>query len=753
MEFIVFVETTDVLARIIFSALGPQKRLTPTDAWPELPRATWGAKDKEVLDLRLLARAVWPEIPDLQGLCANTGLPLADPDPWTRAEALGKLVLLALAEVQRWPAQARQALARVFPSTWALPAFRPRPLPRPPRTLAEAFHRLTKVGLSPRSAQWEYAQRVAQALNSNEVVLLEAGPGTGKTFGYLIPLLLALRNTSTRAVVATRTRTLQDQLWKKDLPWLEEHLGLRVERALLKGRENYLCLRRVQELEHQLIPEDIVAPLHVLAARSGDLDELGFLSEPWLIEGLRDRPWRCQGQRCRLWPHCPSRRAREAAHSAQLVVVNHALLGADWATENALLGPYDYLVVDEAHALASVLRESLGTELTPDVLPLILSEVRRVDIDPQRIHEINALEEEIRASHRDFWETVRGLIPSGRSRLKPEIANALLIAAEPLFHAIDALVRKLKAEAKEGEGDELINSLAGYRGDLFRILSPGPGEWVQWSNREEGVSLGVTPLDISLELAQDFWPRVRAGILTSATLAVQGNPQFLLSRLGLPGETPFASWLSPFSYECVRIAILDNVPEPDDPRYPQALAELLHHVAQKVAVKGMVLFTAKRALAAVRMHLKVPHLAQGWDGERDQLLRRFKSMPPPAFLLGLESFWEGVDLPGRELEILVIARLPFPHPAEPLLEAEAEKLRAQGRSDFRELSLPLAVLKLRQGLGRLVRTPTDRGVILIADPRLTSRPYRNAFLSALPIAPDTIHSLAELDVVLHAVFR
>ncbi|MFN3346916.1 MAG: helicase C-terminal domain-containing protein, partial [Candidatus Bipolaricaulaceae bacterium] len=183
-------------------------------------------------------------------------------------------------------------------------------------------------------------------------------------------------------------------------------------------------------------------------------------------------------------------------------------------------------------------------------------------------------------------------------------------------------------------------------------------------------------------------------------------------------------------------------------------AQTIRYVLGKVPAKALVLFTARRTLAEVhRLLSDVPHLAQGWDGERAQLLRRFRSMRPPAALLGLESFWEGVDLPGEELEILVVARLPFPSPGDPVLEAEAQLLRAQGRSEFRELFLPLAVLKLRQGLGRLVRTPADRGVIILADPRLASRRYRGHFLRVLPVSPHILRDVKELDVVLAQVFR
>ncbi len=727
---------------MLFSEKGPRKRFGPEETWPEVPRATWEAKEKGVLSLSLLFRAVWPDIPDLKALGKKLGLALDAGDPWIRAEALGMALLFALQEVRSWPRAARAELRRILPEGWTLPPPSPLPRPRPPADVAEAFQRLWKKGLSSRKAQLEYAAQVAETLERGGIALLEAGPGTGKTFGYLIPLLLALRKGG-RAVVATRTRTLQDQLWKKDLPWLEENLGLRVERALLKGRENYVCLRRLLELEQRLVPEEVLLPLRVFAARNGDLDELSFAD--WLLEELRARPWRCPGQRCPFRGGCPSRRARDAALAANLVVVNHSLLGADLAAENALLGDYDYLVLDEAHALPHALREALGTEISPRDLPLILGE-----LTAGKKKKAKEALEEVNLRQRGFWEAVRALLPSGRGRLKQEWVSFLWESAEPLVRALEELIRVLK----DAEEPEILAGLAAHKEEIERVLRPGPGEWVQWFSRDEEVLLGLAPLDLAEALNQKLWPKVRAAVLTSATLSVAGSPQFLCGRLGLPQDATFRSWPSPFSYERVRIAILAGLPEPDAEEYPKALALVLKRVVEVAPVKVMVLFTSRRALASVRSHLgNAPHLAQGFDGERDQLLQKFKNMPPPAILLGLESFWEGVDLPGEELEVLVVARLPFPHPAEPVLEAEAERLRAQGRSDFRELALPLAVLKLRQGLGRLVRTPDDRGVILIADPRLASRSYRPAFLSSLPVAPRTIHNLEELEVVLREVFR
>jgi len=740
VEFICLVETAEGPYGVLFSENGPQRKLSPKDHWPDVPKITWNPQFSEgTLDLRLLFRAVWPEEPDLAGLGKRFGLDFQEGDPWGKAEALGRLFLLALEETRSWSFEGRAALSQVLPKNFLLP---PKPRIHYPsvKTLGEAFFRLRERGFQPRKLQEEYAALVANALEKGETLLLEAGPGTGKTFGYLIPILLALKKGG-RAVVATRTRTLQDQLWKRDLPKLEEILGIYPKRALLKGRENYVCLQRLYELELKLVPKEILVPLSVFAARGGDLDELGF-AEEWIIEEIRDRPWRCRGTRCRVWEKCPSRKAREAARKAELVITNHALLGADLAMENALLGPYDFLVVDEAHALPAALQEAMGIEITPRELSLILSELRSME------EELGNKAEEARVLHRAFWEEVRRHLKTGRIRLKSEDLKALRLASEPLLSSLSALAEILQQK----EENELASAICAYVQNLKSVLFPPSEDWVPWADEE--VALGLTPLALAEKLSEDFWPNIRAAVLTSATLSVNKKPDFLLQRLGLVLDTPFFSWPSPFSYENVRIAILSYLPEPDDPQYPQALAETVRRALSRAPVKAMVLFTSKRALEQVHAHLTgLPHLAQGWDGERDQLLRRFRQMPPPAVLLGLESFWEGVDLPGKELELLVVARLPFPHPGDPVLEAEAARIKAQGKSDFQELFLPMAVLKLRQGLGRLVRTPEDRGVILIADRRLSSRSYKKVFLSSFPLAPRFLESPEELDVVLSEVFR
>ncbi len=748
MEFLVSVPHNDGVFAVRFRGSVPEERLAgPREALPRLPILVEnaGASLGNAFPLVILFRAVWPEEPHVEGLLSRFGLSCTA-DPWGRAEALGHLFLRAWEEVRGWPDPARWALAQLLPEGLPLPD-RPRvPRPRPPTSLDEAFQRLRALGLEDRPAQRAYAHAVENALAEGKVVLLEAGPGTGKTFGYLIPLLLRLRKGG-RGVVATRTRTLQDQLCQRDLPWLSERLGLGVRWALLKGRENYLCLARLGRLRAQLVPEDILVPLELLALRRADLDEIGFLEEGALFEDLRDRPGRCWGSRCPELVRCPSRLAREEAKAAQLVVVNHALLGADLARNNAILGPYDFLVVDEAHAFPFALREALGITLTPADLPGLLGEVERHEIETN----LDELLEGAKQAHQAFWRAVQMAIPPGRSRLEPQTLRRLEAEAAPLRQALHGLAQSLSPKE---ELADLGAALAEQAQALAFFFAPGEGSWVPWSNKEDSPALHLTPLDLARRLRESFWPGIRGAVLTSATLGGPGRPGVVADRLGLAPDAEFLSWPAPFTYERVGVAILAYLPEPDSEDYPAALAQTLRYVLHKVPAKALVLFTARRTLGEVhRLLSDVPHLAQGWDGERAQVLRRFRRMRPPAALLGLDSFWEGVDLPGEELEILVVARLPFPSPGDPVLEAEAQLLRAQGLNDFRELFLPLAVLKLRQGLGRLVRSSSDRGVILLADPRLASRRYRGHFLRVLPVPPRILQELRELDVVLAQVFR
>ncbi len=732
------------------------------------------------VDTGALAWAVWPEVPDatLPDLARRVGIPITD-DAVGRAEATGQLFLHLLAAAGGLPPDARALLADLLPDpSWIGP-----PPPRQargrsaaaPRTVDMAFASLIADGsLARREGQLAYARAAGEAFVGGGIRLLEAGPGTGKTIGYLVPLLLRLAGGKGRAVVATRTRALQEQLWRRDLPFLVERLGVDLPRALLKGRENYLCLRRLEEVRHQLVSREVLVPLLVWAARTetGDLDELaGLRATPAgqdIVRHLPDLPYRCGGWRCPFWERCPSRRARERARAARLLVVNHALLGADLASGGAILGPYDLLVVDEAHALPTALRDALSVSLSPPVIPRLLGELRRGPAgllaawgDAAGVERAAEAWERAAAVHRRFWAAAGTALPREIGRYGKEDIAPLLPGGTLLEEALDDLAEAIAGIARDLPDEDAAQARA-LGGEIRRVASlvghllrPDGEGTVFWYAREgHGLTLTASPVDVGDHLEAALWPNLAGGILTSATLSVGDDGRTLARDLGLDPAPTFRGWPSPFPYDRVGAFVLRYLPHPDDPRFPEALAATLRRVLTAVPRRALALFTSRRLLDATAAHLAgTPHLVQRRDGEREGLLARFRNHPPPVALLGLDTLWEGIDLPGEELEILLVVRLPFPVPTDPLVEAQSERILARGGSPFRELFLPRAVLRLRQGVGRLVRTPTDRGALLLADPRLATRAYGDVFLRALPVRAQWVDDPDELAIALATLFR
>ncbi|MFO8034434.1 MAG: helicase C-terminal domain-containing protein [Candidatus Bipolaricaulota bacterium] len=738
------------------------------------------------VDTLALSRAVWPQEAShsLAAVRRRLGLQQgpahrALPD----AVAAGWVLTEALAQAARFPEGARKAVSSLLPgwaSRWVIPAAPAEevpPLRRPPvHDLDQAFDRLQELpSWQDRAGQRDYADSVEKTLSKGGVTFLEAGPGTGKTLGYLVPVLLHLTAPKARIAVATRTRALQEQLWHKDLPAALTQLGLDVPTALLKGRENYLCLRRLEEARGGLVGSDVLNTVLVWAerTRSGDLDELAAVwAQPegrQLLTTLRDTPHRCTRRACPFLAKCPSRRARERARDARLVVVNHALLAADAAAGGVILGRLDALVVDEAHSLPAAARDAFTERVTPATVPSLLGELRRGKrgLLSAWAKEVNtdravALWEEVRASHRLVWNAILPGLPQEAAQYGPSQVAPAQAPGQQLHHALTELSQELAhlGQQAEGETTELAKGLSLKAQELAEswclLLRPEGEERVFWHSKEAGMPcLKTSPVELGPLLEQGLWSRLPAAVLTSATLSGGEGVAPLALELGLTAaELNWNHWPSPFPYRNVQACVPSFLPRPDHRTYPSKLGNLLRRLALEGGRRTMALFTSRNMLEATLPHLQgVPTLVQGRDGERDQLVRRFRNEMPPVVLMGLDTFWEGVDLPGEQVEAVVIPRLPFPVPGDPLVQAEAERMRGEGRDPFRFLFLPRAVLRLRQGAGRLVRAPQDRGLLVIADPRTLTESYGVQFLQSLPMPAQVAEAPEELLAILHQVLE
>lgn len=710
------------------------------------------------VDTLALARALWPERRDysLNSLRELVGELRRGHRALSDAEATGKLFLEELATLSRLPLEERLRFRGLFPKEIrpAVLSYAAEALAEPQGTLDEIFELLRGKlpGFQLRPQQRAYAELVERALERGGTYLLEAGPGTGKTFGYLIPIL---GGGGVRTVISTRTKTLQEQLWYKDIPALVRAMGIRPRLALLKGRENYPCLWRL-ERERGLFSGELVERLREWIERSEtwDLAEASalFPGARGVLERIRDRPQRCLGKDCPFLAECPSRRARERAREADLVVVNHSLLAAHVRSGGGLLGEFDCLVVDEAHALPQALREGLTRDFSPEGLRQLLVELQGV------------VGEDLRSLKRarealdGFTDGIRPLIPPDPRAYGREEGLRYLSLAQGLLWSLWDLVGELE-ETITGLGPGEGGELRGIYRELRETVETG--EWILgaqgegytfWHEAFPSPVFHATPTALGPLLRDPLWGKIPCVVLTSATLAAGHDPGVLVEELGLVRPL-FRSFPGSHPTTGVGVYLMEGQPHPDAPDYPGWLAGLLRGILEATGRKVLALFTSRELLLKVHGLLGEGRIfAQGVQGEAGEVVRRFREADPPALLLGLDSLWEGVDLPGEELEVLVITRLPFPNPRDPLVAARAKDLLRQGRDPFLNLFLPRALLRLRQGVGRLLRTPTDRGAIVIADRRIVTKRYGPAFVRVLPREPQRISSPEELFLALRELF-
>jgi ATP-dependent DNA helicase DinG len=673
-------------------------------------------------------------------------------------------------------------------------------------------------GFEQREEQVRMAFAVAEAFNNNRVVLVEAGTGTGKSLAYLIPAILwAVRNNE-RVVISTNTINLQEQLIRKDLPFLARNSKVEFKAALVKGRSNYVCLRKLEhaEAEPALFPDESSAELTTIiewshTSQDGCRSDLAFTPHHAAWEEVCCEADQCSRSRCKYFNRCFFYRARRESSAARVLVVNHALLLSDIVLRKetgydatAILPPFTRLIFDEGHHLEDVATNHLSLTITRSG---ILKQLQR--LVPQKANRAGLLTlisaritRDLPESQEGLYAELSGLLEShllpkahdltglteqtmdwlaysaehdggaitGREqklRITPEVErtpfwpecrqrlHALADGVNDYTAALRTLVRRSKdlpENLQEKLSDQLLDT-SGIEGRLqsiadallfFTTDAEGYCRWIETKKGSRGIQARLTaaPLDISAQLKETVFDRLKTIIVTSATLTVGGDFGYLKKRTGfglLPKERLTELQLaSPFDYaRQVFVAIPEEMPEPTAHGYREALE---NHIFKAVSISHggvFILFTSYDLLNRVYQSLS-PSLArlgltalkQGETG-RHALLTQFRK-EGNAVLFGTDSFWEGVDVKGEALRLVIIARLPFQVPTEPVQQARAEKIKADGGDPFRDFSVPQAVIKFRQGFGRLIRSRDDRGAVLILDRRVLNKSYGRIFLRSLP---------------------
>jgi ATP-dependent DNA helicase DinG len=622
-----------------------------------------------------------------------------------------------------------------------------------------------------RPQQQAMAVAVARALEEDRHLVVEAGTGVGKSLAYLVPAILFALEQHKKAIISTHTINLQEQLLYKDIPILKKSLPVEFEAALMKGRQNYVCPRRLEralESSKELFTGPEENELQRIAewaskTREGSLSDLSIEPDPKVWAQVCSEAHICTQKTCGQNPRCFYQQARKRLLAADVIVLNHTLLfmllgspAEQEERESGFLFPNDFIIFDEAHTVEQVASKQVGIGvsqygLRSTIQRLYNARTRKGLFTVTRDAEGVRLAAQLIDDVEKFFDVVESKSDFRKGRefrvrdidFAPDTITGRLVALQA---RVAEVVKRADDEILKAELQEFARRIRDARDGIAIFLEQAAPQHVYWVERTgkaaQFLSLNAAPIDLAPVLRRMLFRENCCCVMTSATLAVgREDLAYFRERIGATEAEPLQLG-SPFNFQKqMKIFVVQKMADPRDAGYAKELERWIGHFVQKTDGCAFVLFTSYRDMQQVSGEMQkffteqgMNLLVQGGGAPRGKLLEEFKSTPR-SVLFGTDSFWSGVDVPGEALSNVIITRLPFAVPDHPLIEAKLELVQERGGDAFTEYSLPEAILKLRQGVGRLIRTKTDRGIIVILDNRIVTKPYGRAFMQALPKCP------------------